>query len=176
MAYLTIKQVKQQYSIADKTIRRLYEGKTISRSQAYKNKKGRWLFNSDFIQAQYPDKLKDQAPEQVKDTPEPSQTDNSQTDSSNSALIRTIEILQQQLAVKDTQLERYDQKLDQQQKLTAQLQTQLLITSSPEPIKADISKTPPKATPKPKKPVKQPVKTPSSIKKTPKPKRWWRKG
>lgn len=177
MAYLTIKQVKEQYSVADKTIRRLYENKTLSRSQGYKNRKGRWLFNSDYIQAQFADKIKDQPAQRL--DPEPA---TSQTDTSNSALLRTIEILQQQLAVKDLQLERSDQKIeqqqkltDQQQKLTAQLQTQLLIANPPEPITATKAKPSNKAQPIRKKPVKQPKKPSSDTKKTSKPKRWWRR-
>lgn len=182
MAYLTIKQVKQQYSVADKTIRRLYENKTLSRSQGYKNRKGRWLFNSDYIQAQFADKIKDQPAQRLDPEPATSQTDNTQTDTSNSALLRTIEILQQQLAVKDLQLERSDQKIeqqqkltDQQQKLTAQLQTQLLIANPPEPITATKAKPSNKAQPIRKKPVKQPKKPSSDTKKTSKPKRWWRR-
>ena len=175
MAYLTIKQIKDQYNIADKTIRRLYENKTISRNQGYKNKKKKWVFNSDFIEGRFADKRKDQHTEQprekVKEQPKTSQTNSDQ------ALLKTIEVLQEQLKEKDRQLERYDQKLDQQQKLTAQLQNQLLIASPTEPITADITPQTPKAQPIKKKPVRQAKKGSQAKQKAPKPKKkWWQRG
>ena len=175
MAYLTIKQVREQYSVADKTIRRLYEGNTISRSQGYKNKKGKWLFNADYIQAQFSDKIKDQPAQRVDTEPTTSQ----QTSSGElKALQQALELAVAQLKEKDLQLERYDNKLDQQQKLTAQLQNRLLLsepTPEPEPITATKVKSSNNAPTKRKKPVKQPVKPSSDTKKPNKPKRkrWW---
>lgn len=176
MAYLTIKQIKDQYNIADKTIRRLYENKTISRSQGYKNKKGKWVLNSDFIESRFADKRKDQHTEQIKAEPKTKQ--NSQSDSQDQVLLKTIELLQEQLATKDKQIDNLTQLTDQQQKLTAQLQTQLLISSPTEPITAEEQAEPPKAQPKPKKPAKQAQKSPQSKKKATKPKKksWWRRG
>lgn len=181
MAYLTIKQVKEQYSVADKTIRRLYEPdkkgmpSKISRSQGYTNRKGRWVFNSDYIQAQFADKIKDQPAQQVNPEPATSQ----QTSSGElKALQQALELAVAQLKEKDLQLERYDNKLDQQQKLTAQLQNRLLLSepaTEPEPITATKAKPSNKAQPIRKKPVKQPKKPSSDTKKASKPKRWWRR-
>ena len=170
MAYLTLKQVKEQYSVAEKTIRRLYENKTLSRSQAYKNRKGKWQFNSDYIQAQFGDRIKVQPAQQVNPEPMTRQSDNG-----DQALIKTIEILQQQLEVKDKQIDNLTQLTDQQQKLTAQLQTRLLITSPTEPIQQDNKSEVSKAKPKTKKSVSKPVKPSSDTKKASKPKskRWW---
>jgi hypothetical protein len=176
MAYLTIKQIKDQYNIADKTIRRLYINKTISRSQGYKNKKGKWVLNSDFIESRFADKRKDQTTEQVKTEPKTSQTN--PDPSGNQALLKTIEVLQAQLEVKDRQIDNLTQLTDQQQKLTAQLQTQLLIASSTEPITAQEQQEAHKAQPSPKKAVRQAKKSPQSKKKATKPKKkiWWRRG
>ena len=175
MAYLTIKQIREQYSVADKTIRRLYEDKTLSRSQGYKNKKGKWLFNADYIQAQFADKIKDQPAQRVDTEPTTSQ----QTSSGElKALQQALELAVAQLKEKDLQLERYDNKLDQQQKLTAQLQNRLLLSepaTEPEPITATKVKASNNAPTKRKKPVKQPKKPSSDTKKTSKPKRWWRR-
>ena len=175
MAYLTIKQIKDQYNIADKTIRRLYENKTISRNQGYKNKKKKWVFNSDFIEGRFADKRKDQHTEQVKAEPKTKQT--SQADSQDQVLMKTIELLQAQLEAKDRQIDNLTQLTDQQQKLTAQLQTQLLISSPTEPISAQKQQEPPKAQPTKKKPVRQPQKASQTKQKDTKQKkkRWWRR-
>lgn len=176
MAYLTIKQIKDQYNIADKTIRRLYENKTISRSQGYKNKKGKWVLNSDFIESRFADKRKDQHTEQVKAEPKTKQT--SQADSQDQVLLKTIELLQAQLATKDKQIDNLTQLTDQQQKLTAQLQTQLLISSPTEPTTGTEQADTPKPQTQPKKAVRKPVRKPQGNKKATKPKKksWWRRG
>ena len=175
MAYLTIKQIKDQYDIADKTIRRLYEGKTLSRSQGYKNKKGKWVISEDFLESRFADKRKDPDQAETKSNSAETKSEPSQTESQ--AMLKTIEVLQEQLKEKDRQLERYDQKLDQQQKLTAQLQNQLLISSPTEPITADITTQPPKPQTQPKKAVRKPTRKPQGKQKAPKPKkRWWQRG
>ena len=181
MAYLRINQIKELYDISDKTIRRLYEKNKSnpnppisSRSQGYKNKKGKWVISEDFLESRFADKRIE--PDQAETKSEPRQT-KTETNS-DQALLKTIEVLQEQLKEKDRQLERYDQKLDQQQKLTAQLQNQLLIASPTEPITADITPQTPKAQSIKKKPVRQAKKSSESKKKVTKPKKksWWRRG
>lgn len=184
MAYLTIKQIREQYDLSEKTIRRLYQKtkdnpdpiiKKGQRAKGYQNKKGRWVISSDLLEQLFAEKRKDhtteQPREQVKEQPKTSQTNSDQ------ALLKTIEVLQEQLREKDRQLERYDQKLDQQQKLTAQLQNQLLIASPTEPITADITPQTPKAQSIKKKPVRQAKKGSQAKQKAPKPKKkWWQRG
>jgi chromosome segregation ATPase len=189
MAYLTIKQIQEQYELSEKTIRRLYQKtkdnpdpiiKKGQRIKGYQNKKGRWVINSDLLEQLFAEKRKDHTTEQpidqVREQPKTSQT--KQATSQDQALLKTIEVLQEQLKEKDRQLERYDQKLDQQQKLTAQLQNQLLIASPTEPITADITPQPPKPQTQRKKAVKKPVRKPQSKQKATKPKKksWWRRG
>lgn len=177
--YISVKDASQKYNKAEKTIRRLYGSKTkpikLSRSQAYKNKKGEWLFNTEWL-----DKKFEQST--VTDTEQPKVT--SQSSDNFQAILA---VLEKQLAEKDKQLERLDSKLDQQQKLTAGIQTQLnelssqLLISEPQnqpkttesintrpttqkPVKraVNVSKSKPKAKPKTKEPVKK--------------KHWWRRG
>jgi chromosome segregation ATPase len=182
VAYLKISQIKELYDISDKTIRRLYEKNKSnpeppikSRSQGYKNKKGKWVISEDFLESRFADKRKE--PDQAETKSDPKQTKSEPSQTESQALLKTIEVLQEQLKEKDKQLERYDQKLDQQQQLTAQLQNQLLIASPSEPIRADITSQPPKPQTQPKKAVRKPKKSSQSKQKAPKPKkRWWQRG
>lgn len=187
MAYLTIKQVKEQYSVADKTIRRLYEGKTISRSQGYKNRKGRWLFNSDYIQAQFPDKIKDQPAQRL--DPEPATSQQASSGEVEAILREQIQLLKDQVSDYKQSNNNLNNTLvallGTQQSLVARLdrlelaapapEPEPIITNPPEPITATKAKPSNKAQPIRKKPVKQPKKPSSDTKKTSKPKRWWRR-
>jgi len=173
MAYLTIKQIKDQYNIAEKTIRRLYENKTISRSQGYKNKKGKWVLNSDFIESRFADKRKDQPSEQIKTLPKTSQSSQADTDNKTlEVLSKTVELLQAQLQVKDKQIDNLTMITDQQQKLTAQLQTQLLIASPTGHKTTESIKTKPTA----KKPVKRAQNSSKQQRKAKTRSHWWSRG
>ena len=170
MTYLSVQEASQKYSKADKTVRRLLSNKTLSRSQAYRNKKNQWKLNSTWLDTIW---LTQAPPEQ----PEPRQsTGHTPVDSETLSLLKdTLKTLQSQLVVKDQQLAKLDNKLDQQQKLTAQLQTQILIASPLEPTRANETSQPIKDKSKLKKPNSKPVKPSSDTKKASKPnkKRWW---
>lgn len=183
--YLTIKQIKDQYNVSEKTIRRLYE-KTPSnpnpiikegqRVKGYKNKKGRWVINSDLVESLFADKRKtsqENTKEQVKEQSKTSQTE-------SQVLLATIKVLQSQLETKDKQIESLTKLTDQQQQLTSQLQNQLLIASpnaTKEPIVADIQAKTTKNSNQAKKPVKKAVRKPQTKNKATKPKKkhWWQR-
>jgi uncharacterized coiled-coil protein SlyX len=172
--YISVSEASKKYNKAEKTIRRLYENKTLSRSQAYKNKKNKWKLNTEWLDSLWPDSTTEQKPDN--DQPKVDTTNTTQTNDFQSVLA----VLEKQLAEKDKQLERLDSKLDQQQKLTAGLQTQLtelnkmLAISAPK--EADKTTESIKTSKAPKKPVKRAVNgSKSNNKKQPpkKKKHWW---
>lgn len=183
MSYISVSEASKLYSKSEKTIRRIYENKKLSRSQGYRNKKGVWKLSTNYLDTLYKGDRVETPP--VKEA-ESSQA-SSQSDSTLELLRTTIETLKDQLAVKDEQLQRLDTKLDQQQKLTLGLQNQvetlnknLLLTSPPskpsnQPGSVKVS------TPM-KKPVKGAQNAPKNkskaidITEKPKKKHWWSLG
>lgn len=170
--YISVAEASKKYNKAEKTVRRLYENKTLSRSQAYKNKKNKWKLNTVWLDSLWPDTSAEQKPDsdQPKVDTEPAQNNDFQS---------VLAVLEKQLAEKDKQLERLDSKLDQQQKLTAGLQTQLTelnkMIAISAPQEADITAKTHKTRPATKKPVKRAVNGSKSNNKPAKPKkkRWW---
>lgn len=170
--YISVAEASKKYNKAEKTVRRLYENKTLSRSQAYKNKKNKWKLNTEWLDSLWLDTVPVQTPDndQPKVDTEPAQNNDFQS---------VLAVLEKQLAEKDKQLERLDSKLDQQQKLTAGLQTQLTelnkMIAISAPQEADITAKTHKTRPATKKPVKRAVNGSKSNNKPAKPKkkRWW---
>lgn len=176
MAYITVKETSELYGKSEKTVRRLYENKKLSRSQGYVNKKGKWRLNTEYLDSLWLDSKKTKETEE--ELPKVKQT-TSQAGKDQLLIPREVyEDLRNQLKAKDEQLERLDKKLDQQQQLTAQLQNQLLIAEpKTEPQENPKSVEDIKPQPQAKKAVKKPVRKPQAKKKstTPKKKRWWRR-
>lgn len=177
--YISVSEASKKYNKAEKTIRRLYENKTLSRSQAYKSKKNKWKLNTEWLDTLWLDTVPVQTPDN--DQPEADKK-TSQTDSDTMQVLNaTLQTLQQQLAVKDEQLAKLDKKLDQQQALTAGMQNQLIelnkmiAISAPQEadIQAKTTKTRP-ATKKAVKPAQNGSKKQSNNKKPAK-ERWWNK-
>jgi len=180
MSYISVSEASKTYGKSEKTIRRIYENKKLSRSQAYRNKKGVWKFSTDYLDSLYKgDRVE---PVSAAET-EPSQT-SSQSDSTLDLLKTTIETLKDQLAVKDEQLQRLDVKLDQQQKLTLGLQNQveslnknLLLAKPPsEPLNQSSSVKVSNPTKKPVKRAQNASETKSKVSditEKPKKKHWW---
>lgn len=174
--YISVTEASKKYNKSEKTVRRLYENKTLSRSQAYKSKKNKWKLNTEWLDTLW----LDTAPEQTPDSDQPkTEPKTSQSNDFQSVLL----VLEKQLAEKDKQLERLDSKLDQQQKLTAGLQTQLTelnkMIAISAPQEADITAKTHKTRPATKKPVKRAVNSSKkqSNSNKPKKKHWWsRKG
>jgi len=170
--YISVSEASKKYNKAEKTVRRLYENKTLSRSQAYKNKKNKWKLNTEWLDSLWLDTVPVQTPDndQPKVDTEPTPNNDFQS---------VLAVLEKQLAEKDKQLERLDSKLDQQQKLTAGLQTQLTelnkMIAISAPQEADITPKTSKTSKAPKKPVKRAVNGSKSNNKPAKPKkkRWW---
>lgn len=174
--YISVTEASKKYNKSEKTIRRLYENKTLSRSQAYKSKKNKWKLNTEWLDTLW----LDTAPEQ---TPDSDQPETEPKTSQSNDFQSVLSVLEKQLAEKDKQLERLDSKLDQQQKLTAGLQTQLTelnkMIAISAPQEADITAKTTKTRPAPKKPVKRAVNSSKkqSNSNKPKKKHWWsRKG
>lgn len=175
--YISVAEASKKYNKAEKTVRRLYENKTLSRSQAYKNKKNKWKLNTEWLDSLWLDTSAEQKPDsdQPEATPKSSPADND----TMQVLNATLQTLQQQLAVKDEQLAKLDKKLDQQQALTAGMQNQLIelnkMIAISAPQEADITPKTSKTRPATKKPVKRAVNGSKSNNKPAKPKkkRWW---
>lgn len=134
MNYRTIAEASQQYGVADKTIRRLIAKLSPTDQKKYTRKKANRIYIAESLLAS-----KFGTPETTKQsTPETGQADTAIL----SLLKQSLETLQSQLAEKDKQIERLDGKLDQQQKLQLNLQSQLeslqnqLAIEAPKPAKA----------------------------------------
>ena len=117
MNYRTITEASQHYGIADKTIRRLIAKLSATDQKKYTRKKGNRIYIAEsLLTSRYgtPVNAKQSAPT------------TGQPDNEMLALLKqSLDTLQSQLAEKDKQIERLDGKLDQQQKLQLNLQSQL---------------------------------------------------
>jgi hypothetical protein len=188
MAYISVQEASSRYSKSEKTIRRLYEGKTPARAQAYQNKKKQWRINSDWLDSLYSNNSgQSNLPEsEFLEQTKPPVT--SQNDDQVLGILKdTLEALKGQLKAKDDQLKLLDEKLDQQQKLSLGLQNQLqqlnetMLLQSPQKPVDNLSRTNTPSKPKnsPKRPQNKPkAKTkatkPAAPQESPK-KPWWRR-
>ena len=163
MAYITVKEASELYGKSEKTVRRLYEGKKLARSQGYVSKKGVWKLNTSYLDTLWLDSKKERLTEG--ELPQDN-LKSSQYDKDTLHIPKEVyEDLRNQLKAKDEQLLRLDSKLDQQQKLTAQLQQQLLIAEpQAEPRQEPKQEGGINTQPQTKKAVKKPVRKPQNKK------------
>ena len=184
MAYISVQEASNRYSKSEKTIRRLYEGKTPARAQAYQNKKKQWRINSDWLDSLYSDNAGRSNLSETEFSEQTKPPVTSQNDDQVLGILKdTLEALNGQLKAKDDQLKLLDEKLDQQQKLSLGLQNQLqqlnetVLLQSPQKPVDNLSRA---NTPtKPKTSSKRPQNKPKAKQKAKptqakeKKKRWW---
>jgi len=187
MAYISVQEASKRYDKSEKTIRRLYEGKTPARAQAYQNKKKQWRINSDWLDNLYADNSGRSNLSETEFSEQTKPPVTSQNDDQVLGILKdTLEALKGQLKAKDDQLKLLDEKLDQQQKLSLGLQNQLqqlnetMLLQSPQKQVDNLSRTntPPKPKNSPKRPQNKPkAKTkatkPAAPQESPK-KPWWK--
>jgi hypothetical protein len=184
MAYISVQEASKRYDKSEKTIRRLYEGKTPARAQAYQNKKKQWRINSDWLDNLYADNSGRSNLSETEFSEQTKPPVTSQNDDQVLGILKdTLEALKGQLKAKDDQLKLLDEKLDQQQKLSLGLQNQLqqlnetVLLQSPQKPVDNLSRA---NTPtKPKTSSKRPQNKPKAKQKAKptqakeKKKRWW---
>ena len=168
MSLISISEAAMQYQVADKTIRRAIAKLSATDKKKFVRTKGVKLYvSTQWLDSVYPGSNKTESSDNA------SRVNGSsvQSDETLALLRETVKTLQQQLAVKDEQIARYDSKLDQQQKLTAQLQQQLMIeapkatTVNSEARRSPVKRTNKQKDTNPRPTTKKPSSKPSEPKK-----------